>query len=832
MQNTRKFSSLIGIVALALPLSAPVFATTLDLKVLVISTGTAEEDQGLDVIDDMLDEVGVAYEVLDASRQTLHSQYLADGSHGKFNGIILTDSMLYYTGGGNYLNSAFTLEEWQALHQYERDFGVRESVISGYPASGAYFKTVYDLDYGMDLNTLVAGKSFQGKWQAPAGNTELFEYVNTSNSLPVTDYAVAVEPLAGIQDPQVAPLLKDGDSGRTLVSKLTYADGREVLYSSITNAWYLIHSQLLNYEFLNFATKGLFLGSRKVYLAAHVDDLFLADDLWDPVANATTEEVTYRNSSHDIDNLVLSQKALLQRFKTLKQFKLDMVFNGGGAVALPAHTRQYSPWKDAELSKEKKKGKGKQGSEETATLGGKKKKESQYIVKFILDEPYQVSARKAILRLNGPRKDATQAQVCRVSEGPWVESEVSWDDRLKKTKWTGKEGAVYDPSSCVSYIQKEGVGLADLTPIVNLWLSGAAANRGVVIVGGDEAEVYTREYKVVDARPQLQVEYPETTTDPLTAAVMEHQFEFRFISHTLSHMDMYQSAGTTYEQAYKEIAGNFDVWKTLGLPELTQNRGVLVTGNHSGLDDTLGTELDPSDDIPYPQGRNQAFIRAAQDAGIRYLASDSSRKNQNFEDYVPGTGNQVILLPRYPTSMFYNATNPLELEDEYNYIFFERHVEEGLDPCAIPGAICAPRSYQQILDAEADTTLRHMLTYRTWPHYFHISNLRDYGNGKTLQFDWLNAVMARYESLLKLPVINDAYYDIGERTRRRIEARGVHIDAIYDTQTGQVTLSANRPVVIEATGLANGLHYGGQSQQVLQIDKTPRSIATDLGTTY
>ncbi|MBK8972149.1 MAG: hypothetical protein IPM37_12545 [Hahellaceae bacterium] len=56
----------------------------------------------------MLDEVGVAYEVLDASRQMLTPEFLSDGYHGKFNGVILTDSMLYYTGPGNELNSAFS----------------------------------------------------------------------------------------------------------------------------------------------------------------------------------------------------------------------------------------------------------------------------------------------------------------------------------------------------------------------------------------------------------------------------------------------------------------------------------------------------------------------------------------------------------------------------------------------------------------------------------------------------------------------------------------------------------------------------------------------------
>ena len=87
--------------------------------------------------------------------------------------------------------------------------------------------------------------------------------------------------------------------------------------------------------------------------------------------------MTYRNSSHDIDNLVLSLKALLEkRFKT-NRVKLDMVFNGGGAVALPAHPAVLT-LEDAELSKEKKKGKGKQGSGRNRHPRWKKKKESVY----------------------------------------------------------------------------------------------------------------------------------------------------------------------------------------------------------------------------------------------------------------------------------------------------------------------------------------------------------------------------------------------------------------------------------------------------------------------
>ncbi|MBV1872899.1 MAG: hypothetical protein KUG83_10165, partial [Gammaproteobacteria bacterium] len=246
--------AIIGLISLS---SATGFAaSTVDLRVLVISTGPADRDQGLDLIDDLLDEVGVAYDVLDSSSHDLTPEFLSNGEHGFYNGIIITDAILYYTGSGNTNNSGFTLAEWQILHAYERDFGVRESVISGFPASGAYFRNTYDLDYGMNLDTRTTGNSFVGVWQSPAGGTEIFEYVNTSNSVPINDFTIAASPSGDIDGPVVEPLLTDESTGQALVSRLTYADGREVLYSGITNAWYLIYSQVLNYEFLNFATKG------------------------------------------------------------------------------------------------------------------------------------------------------------------------------------------------------------------------------------------------------------------------------------------------------------------------------------------------------------------------------------------------------------------------------------------------------------------------------------------------------------------------------------------------------------------------------------------------
>ena len=799
-------------------LAAPISASVVDLKVLVISTGTADEDQGLDLIDDLLDELGVPYDVIDSSREDLSAAKLYDGVHGFYNGIILTDAGLYYTGEGNYLNSGFNLEEWQTLHAYERDFSVRESVISGYPASGAYYKNTYDLDYGMDGNSIEGGSSFNGIWQSPAGGTEIFEYVNTGNPLPVTDYSVMASPSTDGTGPNVKPLLVDQTSGKALVSHLVYADGREVLYSGITNAWYLIHSQILSYEFLNFATKGVFIGARKVYLAAHMDDLFLADGIWNPDTNTTDDEPGYRNSAGDIQNLVVSQQNLVAKYGLLGDFKLDMVFNGGGAEVEQKQAQVLTSDADTWIRENR----------QTRNYGrysyGQFRNRSNYDQRMLIHFPVKATATpssQTLLNLRGTTSKR-YGQVCK-STAPWVEKEATWRNAQSGVSWPQKGGA-FDVASCIAFTLDSGKASIDVSNIVNEWLDGSSPNYGFVVIGVNRSigTLRTREYSNASHRPQLVISYQK---DPLTEAVVVNKNEFRFINHTLTHRDMYASAGTSFEQAYAEIDDNRTVWQKLGLPDLEKNISVLVTGNHSGLDDTNGNEANPDMWTSYPTGMNAEFMAAAENLGVRYLASDASRINQDMETYVPGFN--ILLLPRYPTSLFYNTTTPEELEDEYNYIFYERHVNQNQDPCTIPGAICQPRTYQEILAAEAETTLRHMLTYRSWPHYFHISNLRDYGSGSTLIFDWLDSVMSSYSQYLSLPVVNDAYYNIGKRAEERSIAKNAGVNGQLDLTTNTIKLSASSNANVEVTGIAGGELYGGQRMNTVNVSATPVTITVD-----
>ncbi|MFI3185811.1 MAG: hypothetical protein QX198_07495 [Methylococcaceae bacterium] len=699
----------IGLTLLGIPSA---FAdNAVQLKVLVVTTGDITQDPGLTYIKPVLDEMGVQYDMVNAAAQDLTAATLSVngcaaatvGCVGNYNGVILTDSGMV---------GLLTPAEWDALHKYETDFQVREVVLSGWP--GTYWDSNFPwgiyLDYGLSYTSSITSSSLpavsNAKWTVPSptvnptmNSTTVFEYVNQANPLPITDFAYAAKPrndAMGPRDgtvPSVTPLLQT-PAGEALVSVIQYkfpsqtTPVREVMLSTISNASFLIHSQVLAYEFVNWVTQGIFVGGRFVHMANHLDDLFIPNDMWDINSNTTDPLQTYRLTKNDITNAVSKQTAFRAAHPTAGAFMLDFAFNGSGAVKDPLVTK---------------------------------------------------------LRAN--------------------------------------------------------------------------------------------------------------LTDGLVSAVIANKNKFRFINHTYTHADMDTppvpvtalcdySTFTSAAPIQAEITKNRTVWTLLGLPDQASNNRVLVSGNHSGVKDRKCTS-DPelhsmmaevqSDDVPFEAGANPLFFQAAANAGVSYLASDTSQLNQAVEQYAKivndGSTTDRLLLPRYPTSLFYNVTNPTQLVDEYNYMFHDRYTAIGQDPCSVAGAICTTRDYPAILAAETDTTLRHMLTFNKYPHFFHQSNVAKYNTaGNTLQFDWLNSVYTGYEKLFNLPVKNYPYYTIGDKTSDSLIAKSAKITAIWDrtAMRNTVTLSADKAVNnLLVTGLSGGEFYGGQYISAINVTTTAQTFAVD-----
>jgi hypothetical protein len=702
--NMKYWRSIAAAILLAVfNLASPAFAdNAVQLKILVIATGSLEEDPGLAYIQPVLDEIGAGYDVLNSSEQDLKAATLASasggaacrardaGCTGNYSGIILTDADLV---------PAFTPSEWDILHDYQADFGVRQAVLSGRPVTYADPRDpqgVY-LDYGLAYSS--SGNEYDARWTVPAAySKEIFEYVNRDTPLRIrgSAHAASVRNNASrLRDgtvPRAEPLLRT-DKGEALVSLVRYTvpsrklPVREVMISTIDNTSFHLHSKVLAYEFVNWVTQGVFVGARHIYMAAHVDDLFRTSTLWDPALDRDDHGRRFRLAGPDINNVVGKQRAFQTAHPLAKGFRLDFAFNGSGAVRDPA------------------------------------------------GEP--------------------------------------------------------------------------LTP--NL-------------------------------------------TEDLVAAVVAAKKNFRFINHTFGHADLDKapaSAGIACDYAtldavaaiQAEITRNQTVWEMLGLPEQEQNKRVLVTGSHSGLKDrkcTSDPALHPemldvqADDVSLDNGgANPLFLNAAASVGVRYLAADSSQRGQTAEKYIAlyedGSPMDRLMLPRWPTNIFYNVTSPSQLEDEYNHLFYWRYVNAGRNPCKTDGAICSPRTYSEILAVEAENAVRHMLTFNKWPHFFHQANLAEYDEkGNTLLFDWLNAVFVEYERLLNLPVMNYPYYLIGDLTQASVNRKSASIKAIWNRTTNQVTLSADKAVPdLPVTGLSGGSLYGGQLISAVTISARPRTFSVD-----
>ncbi len=170
-----KWSSLVPVTMClaSMVVAAPAFAdNAVKLKVLVIAAGDPTQDIGYAYIKPVLDEMGVPYDVLNADTQDLTPAMLAAsaagaactaataGCVGNYNGIILTDSDL---------TANFTPAEWDILHNYEKDFKVREAVLSGWPATYWDPNTPFGiyLDYGLVYSS--GASNYTGQWTRTCG---------------------------------------------------------------------------------------------------------------------------------------------------------------------------------------------------------------------------------------------------------------------------------------------------------------------------------------------------------------------------------------------------------------------------------------------------------------------------------------------------------------------------------------------------------------------------------------------------------------------------------------------------------------------------------------
>ncbi len=270
--------------------------------------------------------------------------------------------------------------------------------------------------------------------------------------------------------------------------------------------------------------------------------------------------------------------------------------------------------------------------------------------------------------------------------------------------------------------------------------------------------------------------------DDLTPYVRTNKSMFKWISHTYTHLNL---DNVDYATALSEITKNNQAASNLGLPGY--NKINMVTGQISGL-------------------RNAQFIKAAYDAGIRYLVSDTSIPSHRPASPNVGVPNfvdpRILMIPRHANNLFFNVSTPAEWTSEYNHIY---NAYWGRD-----------LSYAEILDNQAELLLVFLLKGDVSPLMFHQPNLRDYnGLGNTLLGDLLDAVANKYERLYNFPALSPTMNNLAVLLQRR---QAYNESGVVATRNANntVTLTVTKGARIPVTGLVNGgvVSYTGAAPSI------------------
>ena len=324
----RQLSVLIALVALAvtsagmLAVNAAAATVTprINLKVLLLGTSTTEAD--FQSWQAALQREGVPFDTVIGPSHTpitsaTLSSTLSDGTPvANYEAIIVSVGDLVDCSSGTCV-SDLSPAEWTAIEQYEHEFNIRQITGDIYPGS----------TYGMNSPTLSGAlDGIQGS--LTADGQKLFPYLKAT--APVTmdtgTYGYEATPVSTTNFDS----LVTGPGGSSLVGIYAHADGVQEMVETFDQNANQLQAELLRHGALAWATRGVYFGDQRNYLETHIDDNFLADDSWDTTTHTTDYDpsAALREVAGDVDYAA--------NWSAQNNFRIDMLFNGGGSVEFAA----------------------------------------------------------------------------------------------------------------------------------------------------------------------------------------------------------------------------------------------------------------------------------------------------------------------------------------------------------------------------------------------------------------------------------------------------------------------------------------------------------------
>mgnify|MGYP001347516077 CR=1 FL=1 len=340
----------------------------------------------------------------------------------------------------------------------------------------------------------------------------------------------------------------------------------------------------------------------------------------------------------------------------------------------------------------------------------------------------------------------------------------------------------------------------------------------------------------------------ESTSATLTYITKCLANDFWWVSHTWDHEYMDYILPAVGGARNLNVAGvtdrltwNDDLAAAYGFGA-TYSRNSVVTGDISGLGwyDPLGPDHDPVQKVDHGlDWASPYFIQGTYNTGHTYVASNMSTPSHEPDcwacgtyltldnnHYLPLSGFEVFLVPRWPTNVFATVTRPAEVVDAYNMVYGLH----GSDPNHFDHDL----TYPEILDVDTSIALSHLLSGSPYPHYFHTPNAVEYETGKSLLTDWATVLFTKYASLVNEPLLSHKNDDSAAYVQARTDFDAAGVTGTWNRTTGKITIrSANGgPAFLTGASLGAGAHdsvYNGRTISERELG-AGQSVVIDVTT--
>ncbi|MFE9565058.1 hypothetical protein ACFYM0_28550 [Streptomyces sp. NPDC006487] len=310
-----------AIASVAVPGAAAQAAVTprVDLRVLVVDDGGSS----VEAITAELRDTGVPYTRVDlgsGSRPVVNAAFLADTVDGrpraKFQSVVLPNENPFGAGSA----------EMAALTAYETAYGIRQVDAYTWAHPGVGLEYTDNGGYSGTLDGTQAAVTAAGKAGpfAYLGGQVAFE--DNSPLIPES-YGYMARPRTGYTSYLDAPV---GSGRASLVGEYTH-DGRSELVVTFGYNQYQQQFRLLARGIVEWMTQGIHLGQERNYFAVHVDDVFAPDARWNKDLNCTPGDYACAGGEgqESTIRMTAADAVYAAQWQTTKNFKLDMLFNGG-----------------------------------------------------------------------------------------------------------------------------------------------------------------------------------------------------------------------------------------------------------------------------------------------------------------------------------------------------------------------------------------------------------------------------------------------------------------------------------------------------------------------